>query len=413
MDNATEFADTARAAVSRHADALLTLSHSVHGFAETNFQEIQSSAVVSDALSNHGFKVTSIDDYPTAFVATYGSGSLHIGICAEYDALPGVGHACGHNIIAAAAVGAGLALAEVASALDLTVSVLGTPAEEGGGGKIYMMQKGAFDGLHLAMMVHPSAIERDTMPTLAVSQFDVDFFGHAAHAAAQPDRGISASAALALAQVGIGMLREHLQPGDRLHGIVTNGGDAPNVVPEYTSGRWFIRARSMERLLALQPKVLDVFRGAALMTGCRVTMHKNSPTYTDIRPDETLLKLWTTAAAAVGRTTSPIRDDDPAASTDMGNVTYALPSIHPLIAIDSNGANIHEAAFARAAISPSGDQAVLDGAIAMAFTAIDVATNASLRARYAAHVYSAASDSDAAYLDRNFNNVITFDPKAN
>src|SRR4051812_9681291 len=183
----------AKGAVDQAGDALVELSHLVHAHPELAFEEVQSSKFTADALAGAGFDIEfGVCDLPTAFVARAGSGPLHIGICAEYDALPDIGHACGHNVIASAAVGAGLALAEVADDVGLTVTVLGTPAEEGGGGKILMLERGAFDGIHASMMVHPSPVEQVQMSCLAVSHFEVHYEGKEAHASAWPELGINA-----------------------------------------------------------------------------------------------------------------------------------------------------------------------------------------------------------------------------
>jgi amidohydrolase len=365
-----------------HSDDLLSLSHRIHANPEVAFEETQACAWTADVLRANGFTVEQhAGGLPTAFVARAGSGSLHIGICAEYDALAKVGHACGHNIIGAAAVGAALALAQHAAALDVTVTVFGTPAEEGVGGKILMLQRGCFDGIHLAMMVHPAPIERDAMNTLAISQFRVTFTGVAAHASAAPHRGRNAASAMALAQTGIGMLREHLLPTDRVHGVVTHGGDAMNVIPDRVVGEWTTRSRDVTRLKELDEDVFNVFRGAATMTGCTVHIEMTAPTTADVRTDPQVAELWRNNISALGRHSEPVRADDFLAATDMGNVSYAVPSIHPLLRLDCNGANIHEPEFEQCAGSETGDKAVIDGAIAMAWTAHDVANDALLRSR--------------------------------
>ncbi len=224
--------EEAALAVDAAAESLVGLSHWIHDNPEVAFEEERSADRVAAALSDGGFDVTTgVCDLSTAFVARTGTGPLHIGICAEYDALPGIGHACGHNVIAAAAVGAGLALARVADDMGLTVSVFGTPAEEGGGGKILMLERGGFEGIHAAMMVHPSPNEQWTMPCLAISHLDVHYHGKSAHASAYPEEGINAADAITIAQTAVGLLRQHIHHTDRIHGIVTHGGDAPNIVP--------------------------------------------------------------------------------------------------------------------------------------------------------------------------------------
>src|SRR5688572_33064636 len=211
----------ARDAVLAADDRLVDLSHRIHAHPELAFDEVQSSAWCADVLDSAGLAVErGVCDLPTAFVATAGSGPLVLSICAEYDALPGIGHACGHNVIAASAVGAALALAPLADDLGITVKVMGTPAEEGGGGKILMLERGAFDGVHAAMMVHPAPTELDHMPCLAVAHVDVHYTGKEAHASAFPELGINAADALTVAQTAIGLLRQHIPREARIHGIV-------------------------------------------------------------------------------------------------------------------------------------------------------------------------------------------------
>ncbi len=243
---ATEAKRSAAQTVLRSAERLVDLSHRVHAHPELPFAETRASVWASEELTTAGFDVEfGICDLPTAFRATAGSGPLDVAICAEYDALPGIGHACGHNIIAASAVGAGAALAGLADDLGITVHVLGTPAEEGGGGKILMLERGGFAGVHAAMMVHPAPVERLAPPTLAVSHLSVAYHGRAAHASAYPEHGLNAGDALTLAQIAVGLLRQHILPSQRLHGIVTKGGEAPNIVPAHTSGDFYVRAATL------------------------------------------------------------------------------------------------------------------------------------------------------------------------
>ncbi|MGH9299475.1 MAG: M20/M25/M40 family metallo-hydrolase, partial [Acidimicrobiales bacterium] len=238
--------ERARAVVEADGARLVALSHLVHGHPETAFEETKSSAWCAEALSEAGLDVElGVCDLPTAFSASAGSGPLTVALCAEYDALPGIGHACGHNVIASAAIGAGRALAAVADELGITVRVLGTPAEEGGGGKILMMERGGFEGVNAAMMVHPAPGELDRMPCLAVEHFDVVYRGKEAHASAFPERGVNAADALTVAQVAIGLLRQHAEDGDQVHGIVTLGGAAPNIIPSLTSAKYYVRARHL------------------------------------------------------------------------------------------------------------------------------------------------------------------------
>jgi amidohydrolase len=365
---------------------LVALSHRIHGAPELAFAEERASAWCADLLAAAGFSIERpFCELPTAFRARAGSGPLHVAICAEYDALPGIGHACGHNVIAAMGVGAGIAAARVADDLGLTVSVIGTPAEEIGddGGKIVLLDRGGFAGEHAAMMVHPGPVDAEEFATLACSTFDVHYRGKEAHAAAFPHLGINALDALTVAQTAIGLLRQHIRPAERIHGIVTRGGDAPNVVPAHTSGRFIARSGSLETLHALRARVLRCFEAGAIGTGAELEVVGGDKPYADMRQDREIGALYRRNAESLGRR---FPDLSRAAgrfsgSTDMGNVSRALPSIHPLIGLDSLPAVPHQPEFAACAITPIADQAVFDGALAMAWTAIDLAASAATRTR--------------------------------
>lgn len=374
-------------------DSLIALSHGVHSDAELCYEEYTSSDRVATAMAADGFDVThGACDLDTAVVAEFGTGPLTIGICAEYDALPGVGHACGHNIIAAAGVGAALALAPLADELGLTVRLLGTPAEEGGGGKIYMMQRGAFDGLHASIMVHPAPYDAPYMPTLAVQHFTVNYAGRSAHASATPHLGINAADALTVAQVAIGLLRQHILPTDRVHGIVTDGGDAPNVVPSHAGGQWYVRAATIDGLADIKPRIHRCFEAGALATGATLTIDEPRPAYSEFRDYEPLSDLYVETAKSLGRTFPA--DGSPGhmqASTDMGNVSLAMPAIHPLIGIEAGGAVNHQPEFTAHAIKPSADRAVRDGAIGLAHAVITAATTPHLREQLMATSYQSSA----------------------
>jgi amidohydrolase len=384
----------ARTVVSDIDERLLRLSHGVHGCAELAYEEVRSSAMVADLLAqNPLFNVRmGVAGLDTAFVATAGSGPLHIGICAEYDALPGIGHACGHNIIAASAAGAGIALANLADNLGITISVFGTPAEEGGGGKITMLEQGVFDGVHAAMMVHPSPDEADRMHCLAVSQMDVHYHGRTAHASAFPQQGINAADALTVSQVAIGLLRQHIKPTDRIHGIVTKGGDAPNIVPDHTTGKFFVRSRTLAELQELEPRILRIFEAGALATGCTHTVDQLSDPYSEFLDDEEMLSLYRANAESLGRAFPSTQKRRPvgephdgehafSASTDMANVSLKIPSIHPMLGLGCGPASNHQPEFTAACVSGNADKAVLDGAAAMAMTCIDLASQSTIRER--------------------------------
>jgi amidohydrolase len=377
--------DAARSIVEEASDKLVGLSHQLHANPETRWEEHASAAAVATALADNGFEVEEgVCDLPTAFVATAGTGPLTIAVCAEYDALPGIGHACGHNVIAAAAVGAGIALKHLADDLGITVKVMGTPAEEGGGGKILMLEGGAFDGAHAAMMVHPSPYELDHMPCLAVSHLEVHYHGKEAHASAFPELGINAADALTVTQTAIGLLRQHIDPQARIHGIVVKGGDAPNVVPGHTIGEWLIRHETLERLAELEPRVHDIFHAGALATGCTHEIKPLSPPYSEMRDDLEMRALYKQNAEALGRRfpadLSAIAARF-AGSTDMANISLAMPTIHPMLGLDSFPAVNHQPEFTAFCATPVADKAALEGAIAMAWTTIDMATTAEIRTR--------------------------------
>jgi amidohydrolase len=376
--------DRARDALEAGLGGLVALSHAIHANPETAFEEHYAAGRLTEVLSDHGMNVESgICGLPTAFSARIGHGPLVVALCAEYDALPGVGHACGHNIIAASSIGAAIALGEVADEIGLSVLVLGTPAEEGGGGKVIMLERGAFDDAHLAMMVHPWPSERLSASCLAVSHFDVHFEGKEAHAAASPSEGVNAGDAMAVAQVSIGLLRQQLRPGDQVHGIVLEGGLAPNIIPARVRGRFMCRARTLEGLELLEPRVRRCFEAGALATGCTVSFDYLSATYSHMEPDTELLAAYRTNAEALGRSfaADDAGEEPPTVSTDMANVSLTIPTIHPMIGIDAKGSVNHQPQFASACATPSADAAVHDGALALAWTAIDAASIPALRDR--------------------------------
>ncbi|MGH8978769.1 MAG: M20 family metallopeptidase [Acidimicrobiia bacterium] len=365
--------ERARAIVDEHADALIGLSHRIHAHPELKFEEERSSAWTAGLLTDAGLAVESgICELPTAFSCRFGDGPLHLALCAEYDALPGIGHACGHNIIAATAVGAGLALAPLADDLGLTVTVIGTPAEEGGGGKVYLLERGAFDDVHAAMMVHPAPLE-DMLPRIsAVSHFSVRYTGRESHAAVAPERGVNAADAFTVAQTAIGLLRQHLRAGDQVHGVVRRGGDAANVVPAHTEGVWMVRAPKTVALADLLPRVHRCFEAGALATGAQLEIDLVAPDYAEMDHDVELVDLYRQNAHDLGRPDAV--DAEITFSTDMGNISLAMPSIHPCIAIDTAGAVNHQPEFAAACVNESADRAVREGSLALAWTAIDIAT---------------------------------------
>jgi amidohydrolase len=378
--DATTAKASARERLNGSQQVLIDLSHRIHAHPELGYQEEQASRWLTETLADAGFAVElGVYDLPTAFVARAGAGPLHIAICAEYDCLPAIGHACGHNIIAAMAVGAGLAAAQVADEVGLTVTVLGTPAEEVGNasGKILLLERGAFAGMHAAMMVHPGPLDIAFPKVIAAALFTARYTGKEAHAAAYPELGVNAADALTVAQVAIGLLRQHLRANDRIHGITTKGGDAPNVIPAHTAATYIVRAETLDQLEELTPRVFHCFEAGALATGARVELDGGDKPYAHVAHHTALALLYQRNAEALGRQFVEVAQV--AGSTDMGNVSLALPAIHPLIGINSLPAVNHQPEFTAACVTPAADQALMDGALAMAWTAIDAATDDALR----------------------------------
>ncbi|WP_432511048.1 M20 family metallopeptidase [Kineococcus sp. SYSU DK001] len=355
--------------------ALVDLAQRLHAHPEVGWAEHRASEWVATALADAGFSAsTGAFGLPTAVLATTGTGSRRVGIVAEYDALPGLGHACGHNLISATAVGTARALAAVADDLDLTVEVYGTPAEEGGGGKIEMLERGAFAGLDLALMAHPAPADVARAESFAVAHSHVEYRGKSAHAGAYPDQGVNANDAFVVAQVAIGLLRQQLTAGTRVHGIVTNGGQAPNAIPDRTEGRWYVRAETLADLEVLEERVNRCFEAGALASGASLTITPESKPYSEFRTDEAVLAVYEANATALGR---PSVGGGGAArmnraSTDMANVSQVVRAIHPYVRVDSRGAANHEPGFAAACVGASADAMVHDAATALAWTVVDL-----------------------------------------
>jgi amidohydrolase len=374
--NPTKAKAAAREAFDAIRAPILALSHRIHGRPELAFEEEHAAGWVADMLDAAGFTVErGVGGLPTALRARAGDGPLNVALLAEYDSLPGIGHACGHNMIAASAVGAAIAAARVADDLGLTITLLGTPAEETGGGKILMLERGVFAGIHAALMIHPAPVDAVEPPTLALAEFDVHYTGRAAHASAFPEHGINAADALTVAQTAIGLLRQHLRAGDRVHGIVTRGGEAANVVPARTAATYMIRAVTLGDLDEVQTKVRRCFEAGALATGATLRIVPRSPDYAPLRHDASLAGFYRRNAESLGRTFPSLGNAlaRATASTDMGNISQVLPAIHPFVGIPSLPAVNHQPEFAAACVTAAADQAVVDSALSLAWTAIDAA----------------------------------------
>jgi amidohydrolase len=384
MTDAQKLKAKAAADVDARREELVGLSLDIHANPEIAFQEVRSAGLLADYLEKNGFNVErGICEIPTAFKATSGSGTPVVAIICEYDALPGIGHGCGHNVIATASSGAGLALKAVIGETGGTVQVIGTPAEEAAGGKVYMAARGAFDGLDAAMMVHPGNRDTAIAYALACLEFDVEFFGRAAHAAARPEAGLNALDAMVAALVNVGLLRQQVRDTARIHGIITDGGQAVNVIPDHTAAKFLIRTEEDDYMdEVLKPKMLACFEGAAQATGCRLEYRWGDVSrYKTMRTNMALAQAYKANIESLGRVTVSPESSRSMGSTDMGNVSWIVPGIHPAIAIAPRDVPIHTIEFREFAKSESGHRGIVDGAKALAMTGIDVLTDADLRKR--------------------------------
>lgn len=357
--------------ISAHRTELVTLSRRLHAHPETAFEERQASTWCAETLRAAGFTTTvGVHGLETAFDARIGSGDTHVAFVCEYDALPDLGHACGHNLIAMAGIAAAIGAAAVADECGLSIRVLGTPAEERGAGKALMLDAGAFDGLDAALMVHPCPFDLDDFRSFALGTLDVTFHGRAAHASLAPHEGRNAADALTIAQVALGLLRGQLPSAWKVHGVATSAGGAPNQVPATATASYELRCERADDLIELRRRVEDCFRGAALATGCTVDLVRPEPDYLEMRSHPGLLEAWRANSVALGRESGPSRA--PFAITDMGNVSHTLAAIHPVIDIQAGDAAPHEAAFAEHADTDAAHDAFLRAATAMAWTAVDI-----------------------------------------
>ena len=356
------------------ADILLEASHAIHKNPELNFEEHFAHENLTGILEDQGLSPQrGAYDLETAFEASVGDEGVCVAVLCEYDALPDIGHACGHNIIGTAGLGAGIAASKVAERLGGTLRILGTPAEEGGGGKVFMADRGAFDSVDAAMMVHPAAGDLVKMNTIAIQRLHVAYEGLAAHAAASPHRGHNALDAAVLGYQNIAALRQHIRPDERIHGIFLESGSKPNIVPEYSSMEWYVRSKNARSLEPLKKRVLSCLEAGAMATSCTMTHDWIEPFYADMIDNETISTLYSSNATRVGRSLmEPDNESKVVGSTDMGNVSYIVPSIHPMIGVAPPGVPIHTPDFAHFSRSESGDKAVIDGAKIMAMTVVDL-----------------------------------------
>ena len=361
---------------------LVSISHQLHEKPETNFEEHFAHKILTDYIADSKVNVTrGAFELDTAFdVRVNGGQGPTVAVLCEYDALPGIGHACGHNIIATAGLGAGLALSPVVEQCGGNLALMGTPAEEGGGGKIEMARKGAFTGIDAAMMIHPADADLARMNAIAIQNLFVKFHGLAAHAAVSPHKGKNALDAAVLGYMNVAALRQHILPTERIHGIFTNSGEKPNIVPRETEMDWYVRSPTIETLQPLKERVAKCLEGGAMAAGCTVTFDWKKNTFADLIDNVPLLESYIRNAEQFGRQmTTEFLPGTGGGSTDMGNISYLVPSIHPMMQVAPSGVSLHSAAFADYTKGEEATRAIVEGAKIMAMTAIDMWLSADLQ----------------------------------
>ena len=361
--------------IDNRAADLISISHEIHAHPELNYQEKFAHDRLTQYIADSKIKVDrGAFELETAFDASVRGGSgPTVAVLCEYDALPGIGHACGHNIIAAAGLGAGVALSAVAEVCGGNLRLMGTPAEEGGGGKIEMARKGAFNNIDAAMMIHPSDQDLARMNAIAIQQLFVRYQGLAAHAAVSPDKGKNALDAAVLGYMNVAAMRQHIRPTERMHGIFTKAGEKPNIVPREAEMDWYVRSDTIETLQPLKARIAKCLEAGAMAADCTVSFDWQKNTYADLVDNLPLLTSYVLNSAQMGRDlTTDFLPGTGGGSTDMGNLSYLVPSIHPMLQVAPRGVSLHSAQFAEFTASKEADKAVLDGAKIMAMTAIDM-----------------------------------------
>jgi amidohydrolase len=378
------------------AHQLIEVSHDIHAHPEQNFAETYAAELLTRTSSELGLSTErNMYGCETGFSGEVGTGPT-VCVMSEYDALPDIGHGCGHNIIAAAGLGAAIGLAVVASRAGGRLRYLGTPAEEGGGGKLVMARNGALEGVDIAMMVHSADADLTTIDAIALQQLVVEYSGEAAHAAAAPERGRNALDAAVLGYMAVAALRQHILTSERIHGIFTRAGEKPNIVPRDAAMEWYVRSDTVTTLSALKPRVLAALQSGASACGCGFSHEWVDTPYADMVTNNNLSSMYIANASQLGRAVSVpgVNGRRVVGSTDMGNVSHLVPSIHPMIASAPVGTAIHTVEFARQSITPMADKAVIDGAKAMAMTAIDFWTSPDQQRAIAKEFAEANADKD-------------------
>ena len=354
------------------SEELIAVSHAIHENPELGYEEHFAHEQLTKVLIDKGLDVhKSAYEIDTAFEATAGKTGPVVALLCEYDALPGIGHACGHNIIAAAGIGAGLAASTLAETFNGQLRILGTPAEEGGGGKVRMLNRGAFESVEAVLMIHPADADLPNISSLAVQQLKATYTGKAAHAAAAPEKGINALDGAVLGYMGVAALRQHIAPDERLHGIFTNGGQKANIVPERAESTWYARSSTMDRLEVLKIRLVETLNGGAKSAGCEIQIEWVNEPYAEVLDNTPILDAYMKNSELIGRVVKAPIGDGVVGSTDLGNVSHVVPSIHPMVKVAPEGTAIHTIDFEKCAKSEEADKGLLDSAKAMAMTVID------------------------------------------
>ncbi|KAL4221446.1 hypothetical protein ACF0H5_019703 [Mactra antiquata] len=368
-------------AIDEAAEGLQEISNKIWACPEENFEEVEAHNNITNYLADNGFEVERSYLLKTGFRSVFGEGSPHVAVLCEYDALPEIGHACGHNLIAEVGLAAGIGIRAAMNASGTPLgkfSIIGTPAEEGGGGKIDMITAGCFKDIDVALMAHPSPYNSEMLECLAIELVTVIYHGKAAHASAFPWDGVNALDAAVLCYQNVSCLRQQFKPTWRVHGIIEKGGTKPNIIPDYTQMEFYARTPKRDELVVLKKMLENCFKSAAQSTGCTVEIKWNGRPYYDMNNIKFLNDIYRTNALNIGvdfdtHGTSKYDGNAPAGSTDMGNVSYQVPSIHPMFYIGTEAVN-HTKEFTVAAGSVEAQPYTLKVAKAVAFTAIDVMT---------------------------------------
>ena len=377
--------ETVKASIARQVQVLhprlIEISHTIHANPELQFQEHKAVALLTEELAKEGFAVQHpVAGLDTAFVATFGHGRPAVAFLAEYDALPGLGHACGHNLMAVWAIGAGIALKRALPNLNGTIQVIGTPAEEGGGGKVIMGEKGIFRGLDAAVILHAKDSTYLEQSFLAMKSYQVEFFGRSAHAAASPEEGISALDAVMQLFFSVNAWRQMMRSDARIHGTITHGGDAPNIIPEYAAAKFIVRAADQAYLEQLDARFQNIVEGAALATGTRSKLTQIS-SYMAMASNPALVELLRLNAEALDIQYDTPPSNGGTGSSDIGNVSQLVPAVHPLLKVSEKGIPLHSPEFAKATASEQADKAIATGCALMAWTVADLMLRPEVRQR--------------------------------